>query len=154
MSILNYATKEPNVPGSSVNDIYPDIEYEMIPINDEQFIGPLFPKLDQNQFEANKSSKAMKDLLNQTKAFQLNAAEVHGTTMHIFQMEEPVNTENEIRILLPLNRVASVKQTKKYTKILMENGKTIKTKIDFNALQALLNENGFTNKTEKLIIKP
>lgn len=153
MSILNYASKDTSTPGNSVNDIYTDIEYEMIPISDEQFVGPLFPKLDQNKVEANKTSKAMKDLLNQTQAFQLNTAEVHGTTMHIFQTDESNNSENEIRILLPLNRITAVKQTKKYTKIYMENGKKIKTEIEFNALQALLNENGFTNKTDNLIIK-
>lgn len=139
-----------------VNNIQKDIDYEMMLIGDQlKLDSPLFPKLDRNKNEEYLTSKAMKDFLNQSNTLELNVVEFHGSTLHIFHRadDDKDASESKMRILLPLNEISHIKESKKYTKIKMRNGKVIKTSVPFEQLKKILIHKGFINQKENILIK-
>lgn len=127
---------------------YPDIDYEMIPIqdNDNFSVGisktlPIaqlpflsiknyFKSATQFNLTSNSSSEIASHLLfNISQKKEIKCIAIDSKTDHV--------------LFLPLQQMSCCKKTKKFTKFSLHNGEQLKTSLNFKKLKKTLLRNGF-----------
>ncbi len=136
-------------------ECYPDIDYEMIPIKDDNNFGVG----QSNRFSIDQLPySSLKNILKTAQHFKLAVKPISEIDNRLIN---PVSKKMEITcivisidsgltVLLPLEQIKICKKTKKYTKLFLANGQVLKTAISFKKLKKRLLKKGFTT-TKKAI---
>jgi len=137
---------------------YPDIDYEMIPVKDQQNV--MINK--DNQFFFNQLPKvSTKNILRNTTQFKVVKRPVLKIASHNPEHNSnktettciAISSKLDLIVLIPFEQVHHLKETRKYSKIVLKDGQVLKTAIPFKKLEKKLFKHGFVRNMKSHLIR-
>lgn len=151
------ASSEHKMDSPELLDCYPDIDYEMLQI--QQDWGQMSDSCsDPKQLAAS----GLKSMLKEAKQFEVIQQPDFNT--HDFNLIKSsdkksqghcitISLKNNLTILLPIKQVYLCKKSAKYTKIILEDGQVLKTSVNFKKLKKCLKKYGFSEHQKSRLVR-
>lgn len=139
-------------------DCYPDIDYEMLPIKDDDNGGT---GQANHFYDKQLSSQSMKNMLKEAEEFDLvdrDKNNLGGSRIVDFNNEMnykciAISQKSDIIIFLPIEQINECRKTKKYTKIFLQEDQVLKTSINFKQLKKCLLRYGFKEYQKSRLVR-
>lgn len=154
------ATKKYSYENPELLDCYPDIDYEMIPIQDEQNTF----QIKENLFDLRQlSASSFKNLLKNAEQLEFvdnpdikngeSESDIIGFTNESDGKGLSITLKNDLSVFLPIDQISKCKKSTKFTKIYLIDGQILKTSVSFKKLKKGLLEYGFKEYQKSRLVR-